>query len=192
MSSTPCYSPRLDEALALVTDAFRHKRRKSTEIPYLSHLMQVSVWVAERGGTENQIIAALLHDYLEDIEGSTADDLEASFGAEVAGIVVALSDATEIPKPPWKQRKLTYLEELRVEPPSVKLVSACDKLHNATCILRDLRTIGEAIWDRFSAEKAETLWYYRAVVEALGEGWDHPLVGELAAVVDTIHAETGA
>ncbi|MEE2829203.1 MAG: HD domain-containing protein, partial [Myxococcota bacterium] len=80
MISTPCYSHRMDEALALVTEAFRNKRRKSTEIPYLSHLLQVAVWVAERGGSEEQIIAALLHDYLEDIEGSSAEELEAGFG----------------------------------------------------------------------------------------------------------------
>jgi (p)ppGpp synthase/HD superfamily hydrolase len=184
-----CYSERMSDAMGLVTQAFRHTRRKGTSIPYLSHLMQVAVWVAERGGSEDQILAGLLHDYIEDIDGATEEEVAERFGANVGQLVAALSDSTGFPKPPWKERKLAYLAHLQDERPEVKLVSACDKLHNASCILRDLRSEGEILWDRFSASKEDTLWYYREVVSALGTGWDNEVVGELQAVVDLIHQE---
>ena len=126
------------------------------------------VTVGEHGGDEDQMIAALLHDYLEDIEPATGEDVEAQFGPRVRRLVEALSDSTTLPKPPWKERKLAYLEHLRGEPEDVKLISAADKLHNARSILRDLGEVGEALWDRFTGTKEQTLWYYRELIGALG------------------------
>lgn len=187
----PCYSGKLDEALGLAADAFRDRRRKGTGIPYLSHLLQVMVWVAENGGDEEQMIAALLHDYLEDIEGSSAEALEQCFGPRVRRLVEALSDSQTHPKPPWRERKDLYLAHLERAPAEVKLVCACDKLHNARSILRDLETEGEALWDRFNAGRDETLWYYGAVLGALEAGWDHALIGFLREAVTAIHRRVG-
>ena len=185
----PCYTKRLDEAIALATDAFRDKVRKGSGIPYLTHLLQVMVYVAEHGGDEDQMIAAVLHDYLEDIEGAEADDLEARFGAHVRQMVEALSDATGQPKPPWQERKVSYLERLRGEHADVKLVCAADKLHNARSVRRDFARVGVRVFDRFTASKEQTLWYYRSVVEALSDGWSHPLLDELVSEVDALLAE---
>lgn len=192
MSDSPaCYSPRLDDALALATDAFRHIVRKGSGVPYLTHLLQVMVTVGEHGGDEDQMIAAVLHDYLEDIEGATQRGLEERFGARVAGFVEALSDTMVRPKPPWKERKLAYIELLRAKSHHLKLVSAADKHHNASSILRDHGRVGDAVFERFTANKAQTLWYYRAVTAALGEGWQHPLLDELGQVVMQVHEATG-
>ncbi len=185
----PVYSERLDDALLLATRSFRSVRRKGTEIPYLTHLLQVMVHVGEHGGDEDQLIAAVLHDYLEDVEGSSEEELAERFGERVARMVAALSDTKVRPKPPWRERKEAYLAHLRDEPAEVKLISCADKLHNASCILRDLRSIGDAIWARFSAPREATLWYYRSVVEALGQGWTHPLLDALGSTVDAIHHE---
>lgn len=186
-----CYSPRLDDALALATDAFRHVVRKGSGVPYLTHLLQVMVTVGEHGGDEDQMIAAVLHDYLEDIEGATRDGLEARFGARVGGFVEALSDTVVRPKPPWKERKLAYIEVLRGKSADLKLVSAADKHHNASSILRDHGRVGDAVFERFTASKEQTLWYYRAVTAALGDGWSHPLHDELCEVVGRIHGAVG-
>jgi len=183
------YTQRLDDALALVASAFRTHIRKGSGVPYLTHLLQVMVTVGEHGGDEDQMIAALLHDYLEDIEPATGEEVEAQFGPRVRRLVEALSDSTTLPKPPWKERKLAYLEHLRDEPEDVKLISAADKLHNARSILRDLGEVGDALWDRFTGTKEQTLWYYRSIVVALGHDWDHPLVEELSVVVDAVHEE---
>ncbi|HJN78046.1 MAG TPA: HD domain-containing protein [Myxococcota bacterium] len=189
---TPAYSERLDAALALAANDFRCERRKATTIPYLCHLLQVMVWVGEYGGDEDQMIAAVLHDYLEDVEGSSAKELSRSFGPRVVGYVEALSDTTVRPKPPWKERKVAYIAALASEPADLKLISACDKLHNAESILRDYRDQGEVLWDRFTPPKEGTLWYYRAVTEALGEGWDHAVLDRLRETVERLHVEAQA
>ncbi|MFC1609912.1 HD domain-containing protein [Myxococcota bacterium] len=189
------YSERVGEALKLAADAFSSKIRKGTDaggqtpIIYLSHLLQVATWVAENRGDEDQIIAAVLHDYLEDIDGATEAQLVGRFGKRVARLVAALSDTTVRPKPPWKARKEAYIDKLRGEPPEVKLISACDKLHNATRILADLREIGAGVWELFSASRDETLWYYGQVTEALAYEWDHPLVEQLRKTVEQVRAE---
>ncbi len=186
-----CYSERVDDALSLACDAFRGIRRKGSGVPYLSHLLAVAALVAEHGGDEDQIIAALLHDTLEDIRDIRASDLEARFGLRVSGFVVALSDTTVYPKPPWLQRKQDYLAKLRSESPELKLISSADKLHNASSILRDFGLVGEDIWDRFTATREQTLWYYREVLAALSDGYSHPIVGELRHVVLQLHQAAG-
>jgi (p)ppGpp synthase/HD superfamily hydrolase len=173
----------VDEALCLVAEAFRHKWRKNRGIPYLTHLMQVALWVAEHGGDEEQFIAGLLHDYLEDVPGADADQLRRRFGDRVTSIVEALSDSTGCPKPPWEQRKRAHLARLREMPAEVKLVAVCDKLHNGKCMLRDLRSMGDEAWEPFHSNREQNLWYYGALVEALGHGWNHPLLDELREVV---------
>lgn len=170
-----CHSKRLDEAIAFALEAFRHTVRKGTRIPYMTHLLQVMCVVGEYGGDEDQMIAAVLHDWLEDIEGAERSVLEARWGPRVARLVEALSDSTGHPKPPWRQRKLAYLAHLREQPAELKLISAADKLHNCMSIQRDLETGGAEVWGRFTAGRDGTLWYYRAVADALGDGWQHPL-----------------
>ena len=191
---TPGYSSLLDEAVALALDAFRPIRRKGTSVPYVTHLLAVTALVGEHGGDEEQMIAAVLHDYLEDIRAATPALLEERFGERVARIVQALSDTTEHPKPPWQERKRSYIAKLAVEPAEVKLVSAADKLHNARSVLRDLRGVGDAVFERFNTggdHKARTLWYYEAVVEALGTGWSHPLLEELRETVEGMRRLAG-
>ena len=189
-----CYSRRLDDALGLAADSFRTRIRKGSTIPYVTHLLQVMVTVGEHGGDEDQMIAALLHDYLEDIEGAEASALEARFGERVARFVLALSDSTTAQKEkrPWQLRKEAYVALLANESAELKLISSADKLHNASSILRDYRRIGEPVWERFTASRDQTLWYYRSVVAALGADWEHPILDDLRAVVITLHREVGA
>lgn len=187
----PRYSPRLDQAIALATDAFRYRIRKGSRTPYLAHLFQVMVYVAEHGGDEDQMIAAILHDYLEDIETSTEQELEGRFGPRVTRMVMALSDCTTYPKPPWQARKEAYIEALGREGPEVRLISAADKLHNARSVLRDLLEVGDRVWDQFAASRTQTLWYYREITKRLGEGWTHPLLTELERVVRELHEKAG-
>ncbi len=148
------------------------QKRKSTNVPYFSHLLGVCSLVLEAGGSEIEAIAALLHDAPEDAGGAPVlAAIAQNFGAEVAGIVAGLSDAlpekgTE--KPPWRKRKEDYLAHLRGADYSTMLVSAADKLHNLRAIQSDYQQIGDAVFERFSApgdKREETLWYYRALFE---------------------------
>ena len=104
----------------------------------------------------------------------------------MADIVQACSDAEVKPKPPWRERKVRYIEHVKAASASVRLVSAADKLHNARSILKDYREIGEALWGRFNASRDDTLWYYRSLVQAFRQAGDTALVAELDRVVSEI------
>ncbi len=187
----PLYSERLDDALAFAATTFRHVTRKDGGTPYLWHLLAVASMVGEAGGDEDQVIAGVLHDYLEDIDGGSSAILVSRYGRRVASLVEILSDATTRPKPPWRERKERHIARLRSAPPEAKLIAVCDKLHNARATLRDLRALGPVVWDRFSAPRDETLWYYRSMAEALATGFPHPLVDELQSLVRDLHAAAG-
>jgi GTP pyrophosphokinase len=172
-----------------------HQPRKGTAIPYMAHLLQVCGIVLEAGGDEDQAIAALLHDAIEDAPAGQADwvrrQIRGRFGGRVLGIVEACTDADTQPKPPWRERKERYVERLRSVPSDALLVASADKLHNARATLRDLRDVGEAVWDRFAGGREGTLWYYRAVVDALRRAGGTPLLSELETTLSAIEAEAG-
>ncbi len=175
-------SEKFDEALKFASSAHREQTRKGTTIPYITHLMAVASIVGENGGDEELMIAALLHDSMED-QGISHDEIKKHFGERVAGVVEACSDSFTKPKPPWRERKEKHIAHLRKANSDVRLVSAADKIHNANSILSDFRKEGVTVWKRFNAGPKEILWYYESVVEALRDGWYHPLIDELAETV---------
>lgn len=185
------YSTRLDEAVALAVDSFRDVVRKGSGVPYITHLFAVMVTVGEYGGDEDQMIAAVLHDWLEDIDGSDPEYLRARFGDRVMQMVLALSDTTVRPKPPWRERKERYLAHLAMEPAEVKLISAADKLHNCRTTRRDVRRGGVSTFSRFNGGRDGTLWYFRQVVDRLGVGWTHPVLDELREEVEGLWRDAG-
>lgn len=185
-------SKRFADALILAHELHAGQVRKGTAIPYVSHVMAVAGIVLDNGGDEDEAIAALLHDAVEDCGGAPVlADIRRFFGDRVAGIVAACSDTDQMPKPPWQARKEAYLDHLRDASASVRLVSAADKLHNARAILADYREIGEALWDRFNATRAQTLWYYRALVDAFAAHGSSSLVSELARTISDIEHLAG-
>lgn len=177
------YTPRFDAAVALALHDFRRVTRKATPVPYISHLFAVTAYVAEGGGDEDQMIAAMLHDWLEDVPEASADVLDERFGPRVRRIVEAVTDTTEHPKPPWRARKERFLDQIRHQPDDVKLVCCADKLHNAQGLVRDLVREGLPALDRFRGGREGTVWYYAEVSAALGAGFDHWLHAELDATV---------
>ncbi len=185
----PILTSKFDEALAYAVDLHRVQPRKGTGVPYVSHLLSVAALVLEHGGTEEQAIAALLHDAVEDQGGRpTAEAIRARFGEAVAEIVDGCTDTDLTPKPPWRERKEAYVARVRREPAHVRLVSAADKLHNARTMVTDLRIHGPALWERFNAGRDETLWYLGALVEAFREAGTAPIVEELARTVAELEA----
>jgi len=171
---------RFEEALVLAAQFHARQVRKGTTIPYISHLLAVTSLVLEHGGNEDEAIAALLHDAVEDQGGAAArEKIRRLFGDTVVAIVDGCSDTDEMPKPPWRERKERYIAHLRTASPSVRLVSAADKLHNVRSILADYRISGEALWRRFNGGKAGTLWYYRSVTDTLREVGPSSLLDEL-------------
>lgn len=189
-SATPYISKltdRFDDAFVYAHRIHRNQRRKRTERPYISHLMGVASLVLQYGGDEEQAIAALLHDAVEDCGGAPRlKEIREKFGERVARIVNGCTDSEQMQKPPWRERKQRYVDHVRKEEPDVLLVSAADKLYNVREILMDLREHGSAVWDRFSGGREGSLWYYRALVEAFHGRAAHALVDELERAVSEL------
>src|SRR5205814_4285287 len=111
------------------------------------------------------------------------EDIRQRFGDAVARIVEDCTDSWESPKPPWAERKQAYIEHARRLPPPSLRVSAGDKVHNAYAVLRDLRNIGEQVWERFSGNADDVLSYYESLVRAYREAGGGRLVDELDRIV---------
>jgi (p)ppGpp synthase/HD superfamily hydrolase len=165
--------PLLQEATRLAWLWHGEQTRKGKTTPYLSHLLSVQALVLDAEGTLDEAIAALLHDSLEDAD--TPEDraerertIETRFGTSVLEIVLDCTDTTRNEagdqKGPWRERKDRYLEQLRQAGPSSLRVAACDKRHNLSDLVTDLRREGPATFDRFSAGAEEQIWYFESLV----------------------------
>ncbi len=182
------YSSRIVDAFAFAHEVHAAHTRKGSGVPYITHVMAVAAIVGEHGGGEDTFIAALLHDAVEDGDGyATLERVRSQFGVRVAEMVEACSDAFVTPKPDWRERKEKFIESMRGASPEVRLIVAADKLHNVCATIGDYNALGEDVWMRFTGGRDGTLWYYAAIAQALAEGWEHPLVDDLAGAVEELH-----
>lgn len=180
-------SDRFISAFSLAFELHREQLRKASQTPYIAHLMAVTALVFENGGSEDQAIAALLHDAVEDAGGfETLELIRGKFGDYVADLVDGCTDSYTQPKKDWKPRKVAYLEKLKHASEDILLISLADKVHNARSILLDLHTAGEKTWDKFKGKKTGTLWYYQSLVKIFDDAPYPTLKNELRRVVDEI------
>jgi (p)ppGpp synthase/HD superfamily hydrolase len=185
-TETPKLSGQFSKALVYAERKHHNQVRKGGDIPYVGHLLSVASLVINDGGSEEQAIAALLHDTVEDQGGpATLEEIRANFGEDVARIVEQCSDTDEVPKPPWLERKRRYIDHLADVGRDTLLVSVADKLDNARSMLRDYHTHGSSLWDRFNRKNPhDHLWYYDSLLEAYRKnGLDSWMVDELGRVV---------
>lgn len=177
---------RFEEALAWTSSLHRRQARKRPAVPYVAHLLAVCSLVIEAGGDEDEAIAALLHDAVEDQGGAPLlAEIRSRYGDRVAEIVDGCTDAYESPKPAWRQRKQDFIASLDQASDSVLLVVAADKLHNAQSTIESLQAEGLAVWERFRGRE-RALWYYRQVAEAIERRGANSLTRRLRKAVDTL------
>jgi GTP pyrophosphokinase len=188
MDTNPHHDPakwrHLAEAANFALTIHARQIRKGSGIPYIAHLFGVASLVLEHGDDEEQAIAGLPHDAIEDAGASQEAVIAEQFGQRVAPIVRACTDTDIVPKPPWRARKEAYVAHLATVDRDALLVSASDKLHNARAICTDLRTHGVAVYDRFTGGEEGTLWYYRSLADAFTRLLPGALATELAGAVD--------
>lgn len=193
---------RFTRAVDYARIAHASQVRKGSQIPYLYHLLGVASLVIEFGGNEDQAIAALLHDTVEDCGAEHEHQIRAEFGDTVADIVMDCTDGTaeckashadaESRRRDWTLRKQTYLSHLAEASEDTLLVSACDKLHNARAIVQDLESpdVGIKVFERFKPGKAGTLAYYESLARTfIARG--APVATVLDAIVARMHALAG-
>jgi GTP pyrophosphokinase len=183
---------RFREALVYAAELHEKQVRKGSDTPYVAHLLSVASLVLEHGGSEDEAIAGLLHDAIEDQGGdATRQEIRRRFGDEVTAIVDGCTDADVVPKPPWRARKEAYVAHIaQGATPSVRLVSSADKLHNARSIVSDYRALGDGLWSRFKGGREGTLWYYRALCDAYRAGGGTPILAELERTVSELEKLT--
>jgi GTP pyrophosphokinase len=173
-------SPRFEEALQWTAQLHADQRRKMSNTPYVGHLLAACATVLAHGGDEDVAIAALLHDAVEDQGGAaTRAEIARRFGERVAQIVDGCTDATQTPKPPWRERKEAHLTRLAHASAAVCLVEAADKLDNLRALVREYRRLGPAMWSHFRGGRDGTLWYYRAMLDVIRRAAPPDLAEEL-------------
>ncbi len=184
-------SERFSQALTYAEALHREQTRKGSGSPYVGHLLGVASLVMESGGSEDECIAALLHDAVEDQGGPPrAAEIRQIFGGPVADIVDACSeDKSE--GADWRSRKLAAVRRTRTAGPSARLVLAADKLHNCRSLIAALNTRGERTWDQFNGSRSGIVWYYRAMANAIGEAGGCALHAELENAVCSLEELAG-
>jgi (p)ppGpp synthase/HD superfamily hydrolase len=181
---TTALTDRSKQAFSLALELHKGQKRKiapgeseDLAVPYIAHLMNVASYVLQAGGNEDQFIAALLHDSIEDqpntLGQQTAEIIKEQFGERVLELVLTCTDGEPNQvrdASTWKDRKENYLYHLKfikTKDPEALLVPLADKLDNCESLVRDLELHGPVVWKRFNSEPEETLWYYQAVLEIL-------------------------
>ena len=189
MTRSGLLGERFDDAIVYALAAHDRQVRKGTQIPYAAHLLGVASIVLEAGGSEDEAIAALLHDVVEDQGGAAREaNVRSRFGDRIADVVRECSAEDKTDDPGWRIRKERYIAGVATCSASALLVSVADKLYNARAILGDYLAIGPRVWDRFGADAPKdesVLWYYASLVDAYRSRADGPvrLVPELARTV---------
>jgi (p)ppGpp synthase/HD superfamily hydrolase len=179
------YSDRYEAALVLAAQAHRDQLRKVGRVPYVTHVVHVSVILLRYGYAEDVVIAGLLHDVVEDSDVPLGQ-IEAGFGPVVAEIVGALSERKLEGgvRRSWEERKAEMLEQLRQASIEAVAVKAADTLHSTRSLATDLHREGPSVWGSFSRGPGPSLRYYQRVATLVRNRLgDHPLVDELEEAV---------
>ncbi|WP_354699062.1 DNA helicase [Paraconexibacter sp. AEG42_29] len=163
--SAPALGPRFSEALMQAKFIHSAQRRRGTNIPYFAHLQAVSALVLEDGGSEDEAIAALLHDSVEDYGGDVLERIAHQFGSQVAVIVAGCTDPAPEEDQTWRELKMIHLRDLESAGPLVRRIALAEKLDNARALVREYRRSGERLWERMEVDSEDLLWYFAALAD---------------------------
>lgn len=170
---------RTESALRLALTAHATQTRKTDGSPYIVHPIMVAQLLLQHCASEDVVIAALLHDVLEDTD-TTREKVMLVAGEEVLVIIESVSENKDLP---WEERKTAYVSKVLAGGESVWLVSVADKIHNAESLLYHISQIGEDAWDVFSRGKESKLWFERFLHSELSKVWKHPLLDQYEALI---------
>ena len=185
-------SEKFRSAIDFAFQLHKDQIRKGSNVPYISHLMAVTGLVLESGGDEDEAIAAVLHDAVEDQGGlATLEEIRCRFGDKVASIVKECSDSFSTPKPPWRERKEKYLQKLETASPSVLKISLADKFHNIRSLYWAYLRYGEKTWANFRGGKEGTLWYYHELSKVFHKHNANFMLQEFDRYLEQLEKEIG-
>jgi GTP pyrophosphokinase len=196
---------RFEKALAFANQLHSKQKRKTSGVPYVAHLLGVAAIVIEDGGGEDEAVAALLHDSLED-QGrhypggvdALAAEIEQRFGGEVRRMVEALTEqssdeerAIGDKRERWRAHKRAYFAQIASAGAAVRRISCADSLYNTRSLAMGYRQLGTRLWTRFMTGRGDDqIWAYRSAAQAFRAAGTGHLADELAAAVDELERLT--
>lgn len=156
----------LNKAINFAVAAHSGATRKGSTIPYILHPLEAAAIVSRLTDDQELMIAAILHDTIEDTDTSY-DDIKQNFGQRIADLV---NGESEDKSKTWRERKAHTVQTLKNAPLDVKIITMGDKLSNIRSIAKDYGEIGDKLWDRFNEKrKSEQEWYYRGLLDCFEE-----------------------
>ncbi len=178
-------TPKIEKAIRKA--AFLHggqTRKAELPIPYVTHLFSVAVILSMYTENEEVIIAGLLHDVIEDTSCSP-DELEADFGSRIRDLVLEVTEEKERngQKILWRDRKSTYLMQMRSSSEEALLIATADKIHNLQTTIDDHKRVGPTMWKNFAAPVDEQLWFFESFLEILKSRNAGPITDHYAEVI---------
>jgi (p)ppGpp synthase/HD superfamily hydrolase len=182
-------SQKFEHALAFANQVHAHQKRKDSGAPYFAHVIGVAALVLEDGGSEEEAIAALLHDTAEDQGGQAMlDEITSRFGETIAQIVAECSDTLLNPKPPWQARKAGHINTLRTARPETIRIMLADKVYNSRNLLRSLQERGEVVWENFKGGRDGTIWYFQQMYAVFSRTQSGYMLDEFGRNIKRIEA----
>ena len=169
----------LELATRIAVKAHEHQTRKESNIPYIVHPFMVALKLQKYGFSDEVLSAALVHDVLEDTN-VTADEIEKSLGFEIRFMVETVTQDSGIS---WKDKKIKYIEKVRVAPVNVRAIATADKIHNLESLIVGIKEHGESIWQNFNSSKVDKIWFEESMLKMLRDTWEHPLVDEYESLL---------
>lgn len=181
------YSYRIE--LAIRAAAVLHKdqlRKGSMPFPYITHVVATAFTLMDYTDDEDIIIAALLHDTIEDTD-YTIDELQEDFGGKVREIVETLTEprSTKEKKLTFKEKKKAYADQLKKGPEEAVLVAAADKIHNLRTIVEDYTDDHERFISDFGKNFDERLEAYQTIANVI----NNRLKGSILAEFNHVFSE---
>jgi (p)ppGpp synthase/HD superfamily hydrolase len=175
---------RTETALRLALRAHATQTRKTDGSPYVVHPIMVAHLLTQQGASEDVVVAALLHDVLEDTE-VPRDEVLAVAGPVSLSIIEVVSENKDLP---WEERKEAYVRQVVASGESVWLVSVADKIHNAESLLDHIAVAGAEAWSVFNRGKESKLWFERLLHTELSKVWQHPLLDRYDSLIVDLEA----
>lgn len=166
-------------AKQLASKWHKGQTRKGDGQPYIIHPTAVAEMLKQHGFADETIAAGYCHDLLEDTGCTPAEILE-KCGPKVLETVKSVTNDATLP---WKEKKLKYIETVRIGSDDAKAVCVADKIHNLESLLQAHKKYGPSIWSKFNRCKKDKLWFEQGVLKMLQETWDHPLIAEYEKLI---------
>lgn len=175
------YSYRVEQAIRAATILHQDQLRMgSLPLPYISHLMAVVLILSDYTDDEDTIVAAFLHDTLEDTDYSV-EELREDFGGPVTELVLTLTEPKTTEggvKIPWLERKKIYAKQLKGGSEKALIIAAADKAHNFRTIVEEYHDDHKRFLQDFGPRTAERMEAYQAIANIINSRLKSDIIHE--------------